>query len=271
MSLNYQFTVDLAEKYRKPPGVLLDFGCGGADIAAMALERGFDAYGVDTYLGVGNSPENLAVAEKKIGPRVSTVFPGEPMPFEDGFFDIVVSNQVFEHVDDMFPVAKDIARVLRPGGILLALMPTLDVLWEDHLKMPLIHLFPGGSKTQRILMKGFRWMGLGSHGHVPADEWVNSAIIDLQTNIFHRSMKEYGRVFGEHFNLISEEEPAWARHRIENHPFLKHGIRIAKLPMFDGFLRLAVRKAAGAILVYERTHSLHCEESIGSPSLHQAG
>lgn len=253
MSLNYQFTIDLAEKYLPPPGVLLDFGCGGAEIAALALNRGYDSYGVDTYLGVGNSPENLAVATKKIGSRVFTISPDEPMPFEDGFFDIVTSNQVFEHVSEIAPVANEIARVMRSGGILLALMPTLDVLWENHLKMPLVHLAPAGSKRQRVLMKGFRYAGLGTYKHIPDDEWINNAIIDLQTNIFHRSMTEYISTFGAHFNLIAEEEPAWARHRLRNHPLLRHGSRIAGLHMLDGLLRSAVRRAAGAILVFQRT------------------
>lgn len=257
MSLNYKFTIDLAAKYRPAPGALLDFGCGGAEIAALALDHGYDAYGVDTYLGVGHTPENLAVATDRIGPRVSTISPGEPMPFEDGFFDIVASNQVFEHVSEMVPAANEISRVTRPGGILLALMPTTDVLWENHLKMPLVHLAPAGSKRQRMLMKGFRRAGLGTYKDTPHDEWVNNAIIDLQTNIFHRSMSEYVSTFSPNFKLIAEEEPAWARHRIDNHSLLRHGSRIVGLPVFDGLLRSAVRRAAGAILVFQRTDGAH--------------
>lgn len=252
MSLNYDFTIDLSAQYLPPPASLLDFGCGGAEIAALALDRGYDAYGVDTYLGVGNTPANFAVATNRIGPRALTISPDEPMPFEDSFFDIVVSNQVFEHVSEIGPVAKEIARVTRRGGVLLALMPTLDVLWENHLKMPLVHLVAPGSKQQRMLMKCFRRAGLGTHKHMPVDDWVNNAVMDLQTNIFHRSMSEYISTFGQHFKLIAEEEPAWARHRIRTHPLLRHGSRIARMPLLDALLRSAVRKAAGAILVFER-------------------
>jgi SAM-dependent methyltransferase len=62
MSPNYAFIIELASRYLPPPGRLLDYGCGTAEAAALAIERGYDAYAVDTYLGVGDSPENLAVA-----------------------------------------------------------------------------------------------------------------------------------------------------------------------------------------------------------------
>ncbi len=42
--------------------------------------------------------------------------PAERMPFEDGFFDTVVSVNAIDHVDDFGAVAREIRRVLRPGG-----------------------------------------------------------------------------------------------------------------------------------------------------------
>jgi SAM-dependent methyltransferase len=45
---------------------------------------------------------------------------GEPLPFEDGEFDVILSDYVFEHVADPLPVVMELGRVLRPGGWLLA-------------------------------------------------------------------------------------------------------------------------------------------------------
>lgn len=252
MSQNYSFILDITGKYLLPPARLLDFGCGAADVAALALERGYDSYGADTFLGVGDSSQNHVIAAKKLGARAVTISPGAPMPFVKGFFDGVISNQVFEHVREIEKVSDEIARVVRPGGILLALMPTSEILWEDHLKMPLVHRAPPGSKRQRILMKGFRRIGLGTAKHMPDDDWVNIAVSDLQANVFHRSLKYYVSTFGRHFRLVAENEPAWARDRIKHHPLLKHGTRIADLRVLDGLLRVVVRRAAGAVLVFER-------------------
>lgn len=50
---------------------------------------------------------------------------GEPLPFDDNGFDLVVSDYVLEHVnhDDAVDVANDIMRVVKPGGWLAARTP----------------------------------------------------------------------------------------------------------------------------------------------------
>jgi len=53
---------------------------------------------------------------------------GEVLPFRDGAFDAVISIAVLEHVKDPFMCAKEIARVLRPGGRLVCCVPFLQPL-----------------------------------------------------------------------------------------------------------------------------------------------
>jgi SAM-dependent methyltransferase len=48
---------------------------------------------------------------------------GEPLPFADGSFDLVVSRATFEHITDPGPCAAELGRVLRPGGWLCAWTP----------------------------------------------------------------------------------------------------------------------------------------------------
>jgi len=45
------------------------------------------------------------------------------LSFPDASFDIAVCNEVFEHVPDLSAVFAEVARVLRPGGTLLATFP----------------------------------------------------------------------------------------------------------------------------------------------------
>ncbi|KFG68035.1 class I SAM-dependent methyltransferase [Microvirga sp. BSC39] len=252
MSLNHSFIIDLAGRYLPPPGRFLDFGCGTADLAALAVDHGYDAYGVDTFLGVGDSSENLTIATGRIGSRAIAIDPNKPMPFADGFFDIVASNQVFEHVSELDGICREIARVTRPGGFLLALMPTSEVLWEDHLKMPWVHRLPVGSERQRMLLKAFRRMGFGTARQASDDEWLNRADAILRGEVFHRPVSEYVSAFSKHFRLLAEDEPAWARYRIKRHPLLKRGFAFAELPGTDSLMRQAVRRAAGAVLVLQR-------------------
>jgi SAM-dependent methyltransferase len=252
MSLNHPFIVELARRYSPAPGRLLDFGCGRADLAALALEAGYDAFGVDTFLGVGDSSDNLAIAAAKIGKRALTIRPDEPMPFDDGFFDVVVANQVFEHVSDLERVRDELARVTRLDGILIALMPTAEILWEDHLKMPLVHRRPAGSKQQRRMMRAFRRLGFGTSQHAPDEEWVRTAVDILHQSVFHRPVSEYISTFDKHFRLLDEAEPAWAHYRIRHHWLLKRAFFLFGQRAFDRPIRQAVRRTAGAVLVLQR-------------------
>lgn len=71
--------------------------------------------------------------------RLSLLGVGEPWPFPDGYFDVVLSNQVLEHVSDISELLAQHARVLIRGGIGIHLAPVREILWEGHLHLPIVH------------------------------------------------------------------------------------------------------------------------------------
>jgi SAM-dependent methyltransferase len=59
-------------------------------------------------------------------PTTDIVCDGDNLPFEDNSFDLVLSLAVLEHVKNPWVHAKEMLRVLKPGGILYADVPFLQ-------------------------------------------------------------------------------------------------------------------------------------------------
>lgn len=58
------------------------------------------------------------------------------LPFEDATFDLVISDQVFEHVQDQVRVFQEIYRVTRPGGHGMHIIPARYAPIEGHIFVP---------------------------------------------------------------------------------------------------------------------------------------
>ena len=70
-------------------------------------------------------------------PSTDILAVGERLPFSDGVFDAVLSLAVLEHVTDPFACAREIKRVLKPGGKVLAMVPFLQA--EHHIDRQPVH------------------------------------------------------------------------------------------------------------------------------------
>jgi SAM-dependent methyltransferase len=110
---------------------LLDLGC---DDGARTL--GFvRAAQAGTVTGVDVVPERVDEARSR-GIEGVVADLGERLPFDDGRFDAVVSNQVIEHVVDTDLFVAEARRVLRPGGLLVTSTENL-ASWHNVLALTL--------------------------------------------------------------------------------------------------------------------------------------
>jgi len=128
-----QSTRDLINKYVADGACILDVGVGLGRVLGP-LDR-LQRYGVDIshdYLQKARQ-NNIEVAFSRI----------EDMPYEDGFFDAVVTCDVLEHVIDLHACTTQILRVLKPGGHLIVRVPykeDLKVYLQEGLPYEFIHL-----------------------------------------------------------------------------------------------------------------------------------
>ncbi len=104
---------------------LLDVGCG----AGGYTQRNAEALGVplESVSGVDTNPEHVESAEGTFEIRALDL-ESEALPFESGSFDLVVCNQVLEHLKNIFWVLGEMDRVTRVGGILAVGVPNLTSL-----------------------------------------------------------------------------------------------------------------------------------------------
>jgi arsenite methyltransferase len=105
-------------------GVALDVGAGpGSITATLAHAAGPDGLA----LGVDVSEPMLARAVRgSAGPQVGFLrADAQRLPFRDQSFDVAVSIAVFQLIPDPAAALSEIARVLKPGGRLAVMIPTL--------------------------------------------------------------------------------------------------------------------------------------------------
>lgn len=103
--------------------VLVD-GCGiGAYLSRLAGEAA-QAVGLDIEL------ERTIEAHQKVSQVINAA--GEQLPFPENWFDLVVSHEVLEHVQDDRKAIGEIIRVLCPGGRLVLFCPNRGYPFETH-------------------------------------------------------------------------------------------------------------------------------------------
>lgn len=105
-----------AEEFPRP---ILDLGCGDGLIATALLEHeppievGFDPWWEQLRQGAASGQYR----------QVQQAW-GNAMPYPDESFACVFSNSVLEHIPTLQPVLNEAGRVLRPGGRLMATVPS---------------------------------------------------------------------------------------------------------------------------------------------------
>jgi SAM-dependent methyltransferase len=103
---------------------ILDAGCGsGRNMVELAR------YG--TVTGIELSSTSVQLARER---QAGEVIEGSvlEMPFADDGFDLAVSLDVIEHLEDDLGALRELRRTVAPGGALLVTVPAYQWLWSGH-------------------------------------------------------------------------------------------------------------------------------------------
>ena len=127
--------------------VILDCACGRGFYLNM-----FRYVSRCKLVGLELDPEIIAKARRNVGhlPDVTLVNGSiYALPFRDGYFDKVILSEVLEHLDDDLAGLREVARVIKPGGVVAITVPNENYpFWWDPINKTLETL------TGRHITKG---------------------------------------------------------------------------------------------------------------------
>lgn len=156
----------IASEVRERKAVTItDAGCGGGALMRYLrtalpevlpnCEINVNGFDVSDFAPHGNSNLKEGTLTVKIG---------APWPYSDRSIDVLISNQVLEHVHDHGFFFKETARCLKTDGVAIYLAPVRECLYDGHVCQPLVHKIR--NRDSAIRMIGiFRKLGFYSKLH----------------------------------------------------------------------------------------------------------
>lgn len=138
----------------KPHGRLLDIGCAtGQFLAEMRRHPGWQVHGVEPGKEAAEFAQHILGLDVHQGDLISAAYP-------DAYFDAITMWDVLEHLHEPREVLLEIARILKPDGVLAFRTPSLDS-WDARAFGPYWagldsprHLAIFSSETAAALLSG---------------------------------------------------------------------------------------------------------------------
>lgn len=105
----------------------LDFGCGSGNVTAHLISMGIHTTAADVSQ---RSLDLVAERHGSTGLCETAKIEDGLSRFPDGVFDLVATYSVLHHLPDYLAALRDLARVLRPGGVLFIDHEASSELWS---------------------------------------------------------------------------------------------------------------------------------------------
>jgi len=236
LSIIQRAALDTFLALKFPKGIpALDAPCGDGSLAATLRQAGYDAHGVDIN----------ATGAGLLGSAYHDVDLNGRLPFADALFDVALSLEGIEHLENRFAYLRELRRVLKPQGTLILTTPNIVGLRSrvrffgsgfyhrdsrplvEAGRNPFHHIGLGTFADLRYALhtSGFRLTGV-SHTHIKPISVLYAWLVPwmwVYTSIAFRKEKNAGQrranrevrsalfsksvLFGENLLLTAKAEP----------------------------------------------------------------
>lgn len=174
--------INLSKNFKDKESIkILDWGCGKGELIDYLKNYNFNCYGVEISK-FKMQEKNLEY--KNNNEKIFLININNKTHFESDSFDIIITNQVIEHIDNKDSFLLEINRILKKGGISYNILPAKYRINEVHLKMPFIHWFPKNIFRKYIIF----FFSLFKYNHWP--ECLNSEFKDKVNYYYNYSINK---------------------------------------------------------------------------------
>jgi len=255
---------------------LLDVGCGRGEflvylIRSLPLLRPsleLECYGFDVsdsgmmppgFLEQVSAELSCVDATVDWSERISLLRSVDPWPYPDDFFDVIVSNQVIEHVDDHERFFSELKRTLKEGGYSVHLFPLEQCIWEWHVNLPGLHWMRNHDARESYIRSMVR-LGLKKPVLNYPDEPINDysgreadVMRDFTNYLRQRDVYKLGKKLKLRTSFRYTQEFYWQKLRSVAHRQPQFVYRRSRSFLVDFFAVLILRYVAAVTLFLEKS------------------
>ena len=187
----------------------LDVGCGpGADALELARRFGVEVAGVDASQTMVDEARSRGLERAEVADAVS-------LPFEDGAFDGCWADRTFQHLAYPEAALRELVRVTKPGGGIVAADPDYDTQVVD---------VPDQELARRVLrFRADHLLRNGTLAHRMGGLFAAAGIVDVTVEAFPivvrdpaafdhaMGLRSWARTASERGHLSLDDAESWER------------------------------------------------------------
>ncbi|HFD32219.1 MAG TPA: methyltransferase domain-containing protein, partial [Gammaproteobacteria bacterium] len=193
------------------------------------------AYGCDITFKSEANVDTDSMHEKKLIRLINM----EPysLPFADNTFDLIISNQVFEHVQNYSETIKELHRILKPEGSAIHIFPSRYSPIEPHVYVPfssIVNSYPW------LLLWAFFGVRNGSQSGLSAKEVAINNRNYLRDNTNYLSKRKINQYFKSYFESVEYCESLFLKYSPRGLHIYNLSKLLPFLPALYGHFRMRV-------------------------------
>jgi SAM-dependent methyltransferase len=184
-------------KYKIPKDArILDIGCAAGTFLLELKNAGY------THLTALDYSADAIARVKEKGITDAYVMDGHKPEFDADSFDVLISSDSLEHLENDQLALSNWYKILKPGGIGIVLVPAYNFLWTEHDDIN--YHFRRYTKTDLKNKAANAGFSIQSSGYNYVLFFIPTAIVRGILRLFSKKKKDTHEADGQILNL-----PAW--------------------------------------------------------------